>query len=332
VTTWEKDHPGESYADMLEAYEADPDSHPEFAEEAKFADDLESQAEWDDEDYEDARVDLRADKKLEEKLAPREAKLDERLSEVERAEAVRNSARELADVAYAAGNDCWKALGDEFSEVVKKDGSINLEALSAINKADPVKHDIVVSAAKFAELGAMKIHMLANGLEKNNPENPQHVAVNQFAYDMEQRMLARSEEDRTDDSGRSFCTKQQYSAMTPEQRKRHWVFSVDELKALWVHDVAKRAKADLQAEDEKFSRRAKARGLIRDDEEPTARTTRKQSARHNESEEDESAGDDDADKPLSPAFSLSPKTSAGKNGGRGGSGNAVDSFVKSIFG
>lgn len=332
VATWEKDHPGESYADMLEAYEADPDSHPEFADEAKFTDDLDAQADWEDEDYEDARVDLRADKKLEEKLAPREAKLDERISEVERAEKLRSSGRQLAEVAYAAGNDCWEEMGEEFAGVVNKDGSINGEALTAINKADPVKHDIAVSAAKAAELGAMKIHALANGLEKNDPENPHHAAINKFAYDMEQRMLERAADKQLDDEGRAFCTKRQYDAMPAEQRSRHWVFTPDQLKALWVHDVAKRAKADLQAEDEKFSRRAKARGLIHDEEEPAARTAKRPQPRRNDSEDgDDSTGDDNAGKPESPAFSLSPKLSAGKGGRSGGSENAVTRFVKDVF-
>ncbi len=330
---WEKENPGENYGQMLDEYERNPDAHPDFAEEAKFVDDLDSQTDWDDDDFDDAKYDLRDSKKLDEKIKPLQAKLDERLSEVERAEKARKASRETEQVAYAAGNDCWKALGDDFSEVVNKDGSINVEALKSINEADPVKHDIAVDAARVAEIGAMKIHMLANDLEKWDPKNGQHVQISQFAHDMEQRMLSKPPEDQIAEDGRKFSTKAQFEAMSPEQKARHFIFSPDDLKALWVHDVAKQAKAALQAEDEKFTRRAKARGLISDEDESAERQPRRPATRLEQLNGDgDEQEDEDTDKPVSPAFSISPKLSAGKGGARGGTETGAARFLNKLIG
>lgn len=337
VAAWEKTHPGESYADMLEAYEDDPDSHPEFADEAKIRDDLDDQVDWDDEDYDEAKYDLRDAKKIDEKLKPLQENLDERISEVERADKVRRQEGEIAQLAYSSGNEYWKLLGKEAEGVVGDDGRVNMEVIQAITEADPLKGEVFLKSAQECEGATATLYMIAHDLAPKGSTLPYQNVAGQFALQLEEEMLARPDEKQRDDYGRPFIRKSDYLRLNPEQRDKYWTFSALDMwnlsrKGGIPKMVAKQAQDFLQAEDEKFLRRAKARGLIRDEEEPAARTARKTASLRDELEGgDGAAGDDNSGKPLSPAFTLSPKTSAGKGGRGSGAENAATRFVRDIF-
>lgn len=329
---WEKANPGESFADRLEAYEDDPEADPDFAEEAKFAASLEAESDYDEDDFRKAEVALMKDEIRADVKKEVEGELGGRISEIERERQRRDKQQEINSVAYAAGNECLTLLGDEFAAAVKEEGGIDADAMLAIKQADPVKHDIGVAAMTAAEQGAAIIHMLSTGLEKMDPKNVAHVQLSEFARRQEQAMLQRPPEKLVNEEGQTFCTKDEYAKMTPAQRKQHFIFTADDLKALWVADVTKRAKADLQAEDEKFTARARARGLITDSGQPVVQPLQRPvPPERSRLPNPNDLGLRRTPKPESPSFTPSPKLATPKPAGKGGPQNPASAFIADVF-
>ena len=329
---WEKANTGESFADRLEEFEKDPDSYPEFADEAKFASDLEAQSDYADADFERAEKDLWKEEIRREVTQEVSGTLGERVSEIERSKQREFKQQEINSVAYASGNDCLNLLGDEFAAAVEKDGQINREVLVALKEADPVKHDIGVAAMQAAEQGAAVIHMLSTGLEKHNPANPAHAQLAMFARQQERAILARPADNRVNDEGLAFAARDDYERMTPADKRRHFVLSPEDLKTLWTYDVARRAKADLQREDEKFSARAKARGLISDNGQVAFQPLRRSNGPgYGTGEIPNRTGSESSSKPVSPSFSSSPKVATGRPGGKGGPQSSAARFIADVF-
>jgi len=329
---WEKANPGENFADRLEAFEQDPDAYPEFADDAKFATDLETESEYSDADFKKAERELLKEELHREIKREVEGDLGERVSEIERGKLRETKTQEINAVAYAARNDCLQRLGDEFAEAVTEDGRLNTDTLLALKEADPVKHDIGVAAMHASEQGVAIIHMLANSLDRHNPRNSAHVQLAEFAREQERVVLSRPADKQVNDDGLIFASRDDYERMTPDQKRKHFVFSVDDLKMLWVTDVTRRAKADLQAEDEKFSRRAKARGLITDDGNAVVRPLRRPEPLRRPTDDDADLSEPgDSGKPVSPSFNQSPKLSGGRSGGKGGNQNAAARFIADVF-
>lgn len=312
---WVAENPGQEF-------DEEADEHRETL------DALDAQIAYDDEDYQEALADIRADKRFAEK----KGELDSRLSEVERTEKARGEAPKIQSVAADAGNTVWKDLGDDFKDVVTEEGGINLEALKAIEDSDPIKHEIAMAAATTAEAAAAEIYKLANGLAAYNPKNPIHANLGSFAVQKEQEMTARPAEDQLDDHGRSFVTKEQYGKLTEKQRAKHWTFSSDDLIFLHNRAIAKKAKLDLAMEEEKFKRRAKARGLLKDDDSQGAeKAGRREVEREDEGEPDDSPVSHSR-KPISPSSATTPKSAAKKNGAGSGNQSGWERFAAKSIG
>lgn len=313
---WEAANPGEKF-------DTNADEHSDFV------DGLESQIDYDDDDYTQALFEIRLDAKAGEK----EKALDERVANVERVERARKEAPKIQAAGVAAGNEYWKSMGDDFKEVVDDEGKLNAEALSAIAAADPVKHEIAIAAADAVERTAATIYMLANDLTTFDPKNETHVGLARFSLSEEEKMMQRPAAKRVDEEGRPFATKRDYDTMTPAQRSKHWTFSPDDLIYLATHSIIKRSKADLEAEDAKFTKRARARGLIQDEEKPTPATTRRGSGRIQDNDDD-NEGDEGSgsDKPVSPSISSSPKLAVGKGVKFDNEKSAAVRFVTKLIG
>jgi len=313
---WERANAGEKF-------DENADEHTDFIEA------LEAQVAYDDDDYTEALADIRTDQKLESK----KSELDERVSRVERAEKTREEAPKIRSAGVVAGNEFWKDMGDDFKGVVDEKGEISAENLKTIADSDPVKYDIAVGAAQAAEATAQTIYMLANGLATYDPQNPTHENLGRFAITQEQEMRKRPLEKQTNEQGQVFASKAEYDRMSKTERAKHWTFSPDDLTYMAVRSISKQAKAHLAAEDEKFSRRAKARGLIADDEKATPKPPT--AIKFNRSNLDAEGDEDDSaliGKPLSPSVSSSPKMAAGKSGNANQQQSGAERFVNKLIG
>lgn len=257
---WEGENPGKKF-------DQDAEEHSEFIEA------LESRIEYDADDYAEAIADL----KLKEKL-PKEDKsqvdaLSKRLGEFERKEKIRESQQQISKASAQTGNSYWKVLADkmgdkELGDIVREDGSIDLELLGSLRERDPDRFAVMLAAAESAENHAAVTYLLENGLVDFDPKNnPAHKYLSDFALESEQRMLQREPEKQLDSEGRSFVSREKWMKLSPAERDKVWTFSAEDLNFLVATDFAKRATDHIKAEDARFERRAKARGLIRNADE-----------------------------------------------------------------
>ena len=224
-------------------------------------------------------------------------------------------------------------MGDDFKEVITDSGDVNPERLKAIAEEDPVKHDIAVAAADAVERTAATIYMLAHQLANFDPKNSAHAGLAQFALTQEEALLKRPSADRFNDEGLAFARKAEYDRMPKEQRAKHWTFTAEDLTFLATRAIAKQAKADLAAEDAKFTKRARARGLIAEEQASPPGTGQSQNARRGlDDDDDEGSGAGRNLKPQSPTISSSPKLAAGNSANRNSGKNSADRFLAKFIG
>lgn len=306
ASKWEAEHPGTSFN------EDDPE-HQDFR------DALEAEVAYEDEDFDEARIDLRAEAKINEKSG----QLEQRIAEIERTDRARNSSSKVEQFAAEAESEFWGDVGGDFAKVIDTaSGRLDKEQVEALKKADPVAFNIVAGAANAAQVAAKTVYMLDNDLVKFNKQNDVHVFLNNFLQDREQRMANRSPEEQMHE-GKRFAPRNRYNNMSEEERARYWTFDSDDLRFMLRKHFARVAKADLKAEDEKFSARAKAKGLIADDDEDRSRGGRQADRRAETPEEDETVLDGKPDSPTAPT---SPILAAGKGIKGGGAKTAVERF------
>ena len=312
---WEKENPGQKFDEKDEQHTEAID-----AIEAEFVN-------YDEDDYSEALADMRASKKFE----ASKSELEGVKKTIEQREKAAQKAPEVAAAADAAGNEFWNGMGEAFKEAVR-DGAINGEFLEDLKKSDPDTHAIVVGAAAATEAAAAAIFALSNDLVQFNPKNELHAQLGAFALNRERAMMARPEEERLDDSGRAFATKAEFEKMSPEQREQHWTFSPEDLTYMVTQRYVKQAQQNLEAEEKKFERRAKAKGLLKDEETPPAGKSRSSKSAEDEDEDDSNTGQSGSRKPVSPSSFASPRmaSSGGKKGG--GPQTAVDRFVGKFLG
>ena len=313
---WEQAHPGETFDEAAA-------EHEEFFKQ--------HDVDWDDEDYTDAQADIKA----EERVAGTKKELDSRLSEIERQGKLREATATIATEQTTAAQRLWKALGDDFADVVKPDGSVDATKLKAMQEADPDAFNVRLRAAQALDLEVAELYKVMNGLapfitdppKEGSPDFPKkmieyrvHQAISQFASQCEQRMMQQAEADRTNKEGKFFLPAAEYWKLPKAKREAHWTFSHQDFAAMRASELARNANAFIEAEEEKFKERAARMGIKLDEETP-ART-------HPPAVEDETPPDNTDDKPNSPTLTTMPKSAATRESRTPAPQSGVTSFIE----
>lgn len=319
---WEQEHPGQEFDEAAEEH-------------AEFIDSVSSALDYEDEDFTDAIADMRADRKIEEKLKPVAQELKtlktSKLAEQEMPQAQARGA--------AAAKDFYSALGDDFKHLIGAEG-VDSEAMNNLKDNDPDAHEILTSMAQSAATMASEIHLIGRGLREFDPaKNELHRAISGFALKMERQYMAAPIEERTDDKGRTFVTAQQWAEMPEKARANHWTFSPDDLIYMESRSFAAMAKKDLTAAEEKFNRAAKARGIETTPRGQRSTTrlrpitpARERENAHELAEDDEDPADPASRKPQTPMSPNSPSLAASLRKKGGGSQSPVESFTSKFLG
>lgn len=285
VARWERDNPGQEFNNE------DPQHEAFFAQ---------NDVDWSDEDYLDARAEIRARNRVEQS----NQKISGELDELRKKDKVREAAP-LIDVHQAMTARHFFSLVDpKAAAVVREDGTVDREALEKLQQEDPLMADVVIydMASKRLEPLAGEIYRLYEGLVDYNPDkNPAHTYLGQFAVAKEQEMLSMPEDQQLNEKGQRFVTSDQYRKMSEAQRKRHWTFGHMDLSILLADEMAKEARKTMEAEKQKLKRYAKyveANGAAANTPPP---------------DEPEEPPVNPRGKPQSPSAVTSPKVAAGGN-------------------
>lgn len=280
---WKKANPGKKFN------EADPEHEP-------FFDD--NNVDWEDDDYIEALVDMKTSAALEKERRQN----NEKLTELERKEALREAAPLIDKEQVGAAKALWKAFGDEFADIINPDGSVNVDKIKELKKTDPMGVPIRVAAAKHVDTLVAETYKLLNGFVKFDENKPVHVYLNDFALQLEEALMQKPEDERKDDGGRLFKPREIFNALSQKEQKKVWTFGVSDLAVLLANDEARKAAEFIATKEEEFNSVATAKGFSK------AATTEKGRIEQEVENEEEEELDDE--KPNSPSAASVPKVAA----------------------
>lgn len=241
---WEKDHPGETF-------DEDAEEHKEFREAN------EKGLDWEDEDYTDARADIKAKEAVENFRKENGQKFEQ----LEQQEKLRQSAPAIATARVNNARDFFEKLGGEFKDLLAENGVVDTKLGAKLSGEDPIQWEIATNSADLTEKLVEENYKLFNALTPFDVKNPLHTAVNGLILSKEAQLMALPAEDQLDGQGRKFYPVNEYWKLSDAQRKHGWTFTQKEVEALLINATLKQAKTQIKAEQEKFDRVLKARGI-----------------------------------------------------------------------
>lgn len=313
---WEQDNPGQKF-------DEDAQEHSEFIESM--------QLDWDDNDYTEAMVDLRAEQKATKAIEEFQQQTNNRLSEFERREALAKAADNIKNhqtattkgfLTLIADGEC-PALDSAFNE----DGSHNAEAITELSKQDPVAVDVVLThfIGGMLQPLAGELYKIYKDLVPFDPRLPAHNWLNVFLENAQKAMLSLPPESQMDEHNRRFLPLQEYlegfKTDPKGTKERFWTFDDSTLTPLLAVEVKAQAMDAYKMERKKYERWANANNI----ELPA-----KKNAQKPREEEEETISS--SQKPKSPTSVTAPKMAGGGKGNAANAGDPLSSFTNRFLG
>lgn len=208
---------------------------------------------WSDSEFDDARIDMRAERKIEKLMGQHNETLSKTQAEVARVDLAPVVEQEFVN----ATGTVAKMLGDDVHDALLKQGWDGLHA------KDPVMAQVLGGALHelhpFIE-AAVQIDDPRSRI-RVDPQNPAHQRWNQVVSVGEASLVG-----QTDDHGRVFAKRADYVKMTPAQQSQHWYLTRDMIIAGALDYAATQVKSI--TEDQK--NRLQAMGFVRSAPNPAA--------------------------------------------------------------
>lgn len=240
---WETANPGQEF-------DKDAEEHNAFFEK--------NDVNWDDDDFENAKDELR----IGPKLAKERERIDKQLEEMRTKDLQREIEPVISQKKASVARHVIAEIDKDFVGMVDQDGRINKPELDKLRGIDEVKTDAILlaanQAAKFVDTVERIFH--PTGKFKFDEKNGDHVAVAQFLIEQEDKILGSDEQVQLDNSGRQFVTRAQYGELSPAQKRNYWCLTPDDLVYLKTLEAKLMAKDTIKTEEERLSRIAEARG------------------------------------------------------------------------
>jgi hypothetical protein len=295
---WEKANPGKEF-------DEDADEHKAFFDE--------NNVDWDDDDYIEAVADQRTKKAVEEI----DKKNAGKFSDIERRERLIASAPAIEIVKVNAARQFFKALGDDYADIVAENGAVNAEKFKALETTDPVIHSILVTQAQGLETITAESHKILSNLVPFDKNNPVHATLDNFVVSKEQQLLKKPKDEQLNQAGKPFLSSTDYYKLPVKDRENFWTFSKADVETLLVMATTKQAKKLIAAETAKFEAMCKAKGIAIPAKaapaaKPAANGAKPAPVNRYETpaEADEAKAVEDTDKPNSPTTAHSPRIAA----------------------
>lgn len=240
---WEADHPGQTF-------DEEAPEHEEFFK----AHDVD----WADDDFDEARIAEAADRIVDQKLKPTQKELES----LQKENRLNKSQAAIKAAQDDAARTFWSKLGNEFTDIVDGNGNVNAAKLEDLAKADPEGLRLMIDAARAIDVESAEIHKLYSGLVENDVKgNPAHRNINAFVANMEQALMKRPIQERTNEGGKDFLPAVKYWNLPKAEREKYWTFTENDVKYMRVTDIAASVQKQIAQQEAAFVRWAKARGL-----------------------------------------------------------------------
>ncbi len=235
--TWAKDNPGQKF-------DPDAEEHNDF-----FA---RVEPEVDQDDWDDARTNIRARQIASESVKPLNEKMQ--AMEQERARAA------IEPFIQQKSIEGVTMLLNEFDQELA--AKIRTpEGVKELTESDPItagilNHTAGIMTTLAAEI--VRLHDETAGIPYN-PQNPVHKEIADFIVGQEARISKLPLQDRTRD-GKRFIGRLAYRQLPPEEKGNYWFLGQDDITYLLAQKYALEAKRIRDSEVEKFNKTAEKLG------------------------------------------------------------------------
>tara|TARA_R100001463_G_scaffold68486_1_gene121948 strand:- start:3348 stop:4895 length:1548 start_codon:yes stop_codon:yes gene_type:complete len=230
---WSSDNPGVRF-------DATDEEHSDFIDS--------SMPEFDDSDFDDARIQARAKKIVAESEQRYKSELESIKSQVTETQ-IKDELNAGTTESIAA---VVKSVGDEYLKVVQEQGG------DALKDTDPIAHDAINNVIGNSEKHLYELEKLSHkerrfGIDINNPV---HKEIVDYALGKEQE-IASLPSSQKNHNGKQFATTERWMSMSPQQREQHWRLEPSHIKSMYVNDLGQTVNNIIKTEKEKLDRYSK---------------------------------------------------------------------------
>ena len=224
---WEKKNPGETF---------NPDDHEEFYDQ--------NSPQYEDDDYVDARAELKASEAFERK----QKAFEEKMAKREREGNIEKTAKEAtADVA------------DALATAMKGEKT----SMKSLSSEDPVESEYAKEVQGELETLVGELYKVFGPGDRKpfNEENATHKGLEKRLFHYEGELL-QLDPNETMMGDRQFTTLARFGKMSPDQKERHWTIFLepDLVKHYMVHEYSDKVKAKISAHEGAWSQRVSKNG------------------------------------------------------------------------
>lgn len=239
IRKWKREHPDDEFDPEAKIHDDFYDEHkPKF-----------SKREF--KEAERSIIERRTEERIEKKYGPK-------LQELEQQRKTQSITPEIGEAAHTTMEQILTGINPEYAKYADP------KELARLKDADPDAMDVVNAVFTGYSPLISETVLLYSGATRFNENNPVHMELFKESAALETKLSKLPREQRLDGQERLFATREEYSQLSDTERKNRWVLERDHM----IHYLAGKAQAEAQniykLENEKFERRAKARGLKTD--------------------------------------------------------------------
>jgi hypothetical protein len=140
-----------------------------------------------------------------------------------------------------------------YNKVLEETGDVK-KAGEAMREEYPEESDILAHTNRIAMALGSELIALKNGIKDFDSQERLHQELLVRVNAQEEAMSKPAMKDKRIRDGRTFATAADYREMTPEQRKKHWTFSTDDMLSFIQAEARFQATKRLKEHKERVSR------------------------------------------------------------------------------
>ena len=199
------------------------------------------------------------------------AKSENELAELKRELKARDAIPTIVAERASRAREYFSALGDDFKDVLKSDGSINREEISKLVEADPLK-EVALRAAENVEMFTDELYRLSNGLKTFESASPGHAFIAEFVAENENALARMSPAEqqlfvaglpaalKADKEGKQYATASEYEKIPANQRAKYYRLQHQDMAHLFALQEAQTIQKTIATEEKRIATLAEKRG------------------------------------------------------------------------
>lgn len=199
--------------------------------------------EFDDRDFDDARIETRAKRLIKDQERKYMSELDDVRSEVAEA----NMKSELEQGTNNSIAEVVVGIDESYLKLIQENGG------EALEEADPIAHHVLNESLAANEKVLYELEKLAHPSRKFrlNANNNTHKELIQFALGKEKEIASLPVSDQMHD-GKRFATTESWAKMSESDRQSYWRLEPAHIKTMYVGQISNQAKEKIESEKKRF--------------------------------------------------------------------------------